>query len=248
MNLILLYEDDLVTGSTYILKDHRAGHIINILKSKPGDFLLVGKINGLTANAEIMTIGSNEVIISIAEKINDLSAPSVDVKIICALPRPQTLKKVLNSAATFGVKKLIFINANRVEKSYFQSNLLTEENHLTYLYEGLSQGKYTRLPEVIFFNRFKSFWENEFDNYCDDNEIRMIAHPDESDNIYNLYSGSNQKYVICIGPEGGWIPYEVETILKKGFTSVTLGEPVLRVETALVSALAQLELSRLLKG
>jgi hypothetical protein len=49
---------------------------------------------------------------------------------------------------------------------------------------------------------------------------------------------------IAIGPEGGWIDRELETFQEAGFQPVRLGPWILRVETAVTAALAQIELLR----
>ena len=43
-----------------------------------------------------------------------------------------------------------------------------------------------------------------------------------------------------MGPEGGWIDYEVEKFVSRGFTPVSMGPRVLRTDTAVVALLAQL--------
>ena len=88
-----------------------------------------------------------------------MSGPEIDL--VCALPRPQTLKKVLITSAMMGVRSLHLIRANRVEKSYFQSPLIQAENRLPYLVEGLAQGKLTRLPQVEVHDRFRAFFEDD---------------------------------------------------------------------------------------
>ena len=46
--------------------------------------------------------------------------------------------------------------------------------------------------------------------------------------------------VIAIGPEGGWIPYEVDLLAKAGLQPVQLGERILRVETAVTALLSRI--------
>jgi RsmE family RNA methyltransferase len=49
-----------------------------------------------------------------------------------------------------------------------------------------------------------------------------------------------QPTLLIIGPEGGFIPYEVEKMADSGAEPVALGERILRVETALTAALGRL--------
>lgn len=246
MNLLLLFQDDRIDEYTYQINDHRSEHLIKILKVEPGTLIQVGLVNGCAGNGEIIELKGNTVILRFNPKTSDVLKLPFDVSIICALPRPQTLKKVLILAGTYSVKKLIFISSNRVEKSYFQSPLLKEENYLPYLYEGLSQGKFTRLPEVKFFKYFKKFWQDDYQYEFNNPQnliIKLIAHPETKETILTTCSQMNTEYTIVIGPEGGWIPFEIELITSLGINPVSLGTPVLRVENAINAALAQLELT-----
>jgi RsmE family RNA methyltransferase len=50
--------------------------------------------------------------------------------------------------------------------------------------------------------------------------------------------------VVAIGPEGGWIPYEVGMLEARGFQAFSLGPRILRVDVAVPYILGQLELAR----
>ena len=53
----------------------------------------------------------------------------------------------------------------------------------------------------------------------------------------NRYEGEKD-ITVMIGPEGGFSRDEVESAMKRGFISVSLGRNVLKVETAAVTILS----------
>jgi len=240
MNIIILTEKDLTGKNIYRLRDDRFTHIKYILKSETGDTIEVGLMNGPAGIAKIRLINETEVLLEIGNLTQKQETYS-KVDIICALPRPQTLKKVLNTCATMGVSNLYLIRSEKVEKSYFHSPLLREENYTKYLIEGLSQGKRTIAPRVTIHNKFKVFFENYF-NEVDKNSIYLLAHPDTNNYLNKIELDKHKNIVLAIGPEGGWNNYEINLMEEGGFVKFRLSESILRVENAVTAALAQLEL------
>ena len=240
MNIIILTEKDLVEKKIYEFSDDRFIHIKKILKLDAGDVVEIGLLNSSIGTAKILEITETKVlieIISFTEKI--ATSPKVDI--ICALPRPQTLKKVLNSCATMGVSNLYLIRSEKVEKSYFHSPLLNEENYTKYLIEGLSQGKRTDIPKVSIHNKFKVFFENDFEEIRN-NSNSLLAHPNTENYINKIELKDNKNILLAIGPEGGWNDFEINLMEEKGFIKYKLSESILRVENAVTAALSQIEL------
>jgi RsmE family RNA methyltransferase len=50
--------------------------------------------------------------------------------------------------------------------------------------------------------------------------------------------------VVAIGPEGGWVPFEVQLLQARGFAPFGLGPRILRVDVAVPFVLGQVELRR----
>jgi len=244
MNLIILTETDQIDEHRYSLNDHRAEHIRSILKLSIGDTVETGLLNGPCGHARIEAINDGMIVLVWEETTESfLSTPSVDL--ICALPRPQTLKKILITSAMMGVRSLHLIRANRVEKSFFQSPLIQPDNQLPYLLEGLSQGKSTQLPEVHVHNRFRRFIEdrlNELDNGTDGASLRLLCNTEATASLDDVFDSNADCVTIAIGPEGGWVPFEIELMQNHRFQPFSLGRWTLRVEHAVTAALSQLEL------
>ena len=240
MNIILLTEKDQISTNVYKVNDDRFIHIKNILKLKADDIIEIGLLNGPTGNAKIIGITEAEVSFEISS-LKPLKETSIKVDIICALPRPQTLKKVLSTCATIGVSNLYLIRSERVEKSYFHSPLLEEGNYTKFFIEGLSQGKRTNIPKVTIYKKFKEFFENYFDEVSK-NAICLLADPSTENYLNRLSFLYQKKIILAIGPEGGWNEFEINFMEERGFVKFKLSESILRVENAVTAALAQIEL------
>lgn len=252
MNLLILTEKDATGQHRYRIDDHRADHIRNILKLVPGDHLEVGLLNGPQGTGLVESVSSDAITIR-TEQLEMIAEPVPIIDLICALPRPQTLKKVLVTSAMMGVRRLYLVRANRVEKSYFQSPLLQSQNYERHLIEGLSQGKLTRMPEVSIHDRFRRFFEDNLrEDYSDDSDslCQLLPDPECETSLAGVYprdADLSSSVLLAIGPEGGWVPFEIELMERIGFQRFKLGRWVLRVETAVAAALAQIELLQMQK-
>lgn len=246
MNMIIVSSADRVGDNRYVLSDHRAEHIISILKLSPGDDLEIGLLDGPCGRGQVESISDGTVTLVTGE-MSSIPPVTPEIDLICALPRPQTLKKILITAAMMGVRSLHLIRANRVEKSYFQSPLIEAENQYRYLVEGLAQGKLTRLPEVIVHDRFRVFMEDylkKLETAAETPLVKLLADGDQSRLLDAVCDGREKRIAIAIGPEGGWVPFEIELMQAVGFRPFTIGRWTLRVEHAVTAALSQIELLR----
>ncbi|WP_428606064.1 16S rRNA (uracil(1498)-N(3))-methyltransferase [Sedimenticola sp.] len=229
MNLLLLENEDLVQPDLAIIRDQRLQHILDVHRASPGDTLKVGVLNGKMGVAEIEILDRQQATLRLA-----LHAPAPDplpLTLVLALPRPKMLRRCLRMISELGIKQLYLIHSFRVEKSYWHSPLLDEtEIHRT-LIAGLEQAKDTLLPQVQIRKRFKPFVEDELPHLLRD-RLGLVAHP-YSATADDFSQPLVRPALICVGPEGGFIPYEVEKLLAAGCLPLDLGERIYRVETVL---------------
>jgi RsmE family RNA methyltransferase len=135
-----------------------------------------------------------------------------------------------------GVKKIVLINSYRVEKSFWQSPFLEAESIRNALILGLEQARDTVMPEVLNRPRFKPFVEDELPGIIE-GTLPLVAHPSAT---VPCPVSVNRQVTMAIGPEGGFIPYEIEKLVSCGFQSVRLGERILSVETAVPFIISKL--------
>ena len=234
MNLALLLDEDFIADDRVLLRGRRRLHLDEVIQAQPGHRLPVGRLNGLMGTGELLRLTGEEAELRV--HLDREPPRPLPLTLILALPRPKMLKRVIQNCATMGVKRLYLINSYKVEKSFWQSPWLSEEKLRENLILGLEQGMDTSLPQVTLCKRFKLFVEDELPAIASGSR-RLVAHPGTSTACPTYV---DTPVTLCIGPEGGFIPYEVEKLIETGFEPVHLGPRILRVETAVPVLLARL--------
>ncbi len=235
MNLILFSEDDFVEGHERVrLAGRRLKHVLEVHRASPGDELCVGLLGGKMGIGKIASLTGEYMEMDI--ELDLAPPPALPVTLILSLPRPKVLRRTLAAASSMGVKKIVLLNSYRVEKSFWQSPALKNDIIEKQLLLGLEQAKDTIMPEVVVRRLFKPFIEDELPDMIK-GTFPLLAHPEASSPCPR---GMEGHVTLAVGPEGGFIPYEVEKFSAAGFLPVRMGERTLSVETAVPALLSRL--------
>ena len=235
MNLIILLEQDFL-GKTKraVLQGRRASHIQRVLRAGVGTVLRVGLLNGPTGRGTVVAQTATQVELEI--EASEGQQRGLPCTLLVALPRPKSLRRLLQTAATFGIERIVLMESWRVEKSFWGSPLLEPSALKEQLILGLEQGCVTRLPEVIIQRRFRPFTEDELPSMVS-GKLALLAHP-WSDTL--CPTQVERPFSLAFGPEGGWTAFEVDLFKQAGFAPVHLGDRILRVEQAVPAFLGRL--------
>lgn len=234
MNLLLLEAADFVAADRVILRDRRFKHIQDVHRAEAGEHLRVGLLGGEMGQGRLLRLEAGEAELEIA--LNQPPPAKLPITLLLALPRPKMLRRVLQTVACMGVPRLVLLNSYRVEKSFWQTPFLETAAIREQLLLGLEQARDTVLPEVSIEKRFKPFVEDRLPQLAAGTR-GLVGHPGNYPACPREVSDS---VTLAIGPEGGWIPYEVDKLTEAGLQPVQLGERILRVETAVSALLARL--------
>ncbi|MEZ4753134.1 MAG: RsmE family RNA methyltransferase [Bdellovibrionota bacterium] len=227
MNLLLLYPEELDQGNA-LLKGKRAKELIDRHGLKSGDSLKVG-IRNQGIGSGLVTIQGEELIIDFTlEREPPARRP---IFLICGISRPQTVKKVIQSAVLFGIKELHFVRASQAEKSYLDSQIFSEEVLERHLALGLEQAIDTISPTIEIHRQFKPFIEDYLSKLNSQN-LKILADISGEREFPKSIKQESQSIVLSVGPEAGWSDFEIECFTQSGFMPYSFGERVLRVETA----------------
>jgi len=234
LNILLFSDSDRDSQGRVRIDGLRFEHLVRVLKIKNGSQLRLGKLHGKIGLGTVLEINNSDAIISV--ELDQAPPPKLPLDLILAMPRPKVLRRVLRTVAELGVSDLHLINSYRVEKSYWSTPVLNDTTIRKYFIQGLEQARDTIVPKLYLHRRFKPFVEDELPALLK-NKRSLVAHPGD----YPLCpQGITQDTVLFIGPEGGFIPYEIESLQGSGCEVVSLGNRILRVENALSSIIGRL--------
>lgn len=232
MNSLLLIDQTGIIEEPSILE-----HLHATLKSKVGDTLKCTILNSGLTTGEILFLDKKICKLKLGP-ITSSNAPWFNL--VIGISRPQTSKKILEHATTFGVQNIHFFKSTLSEKSYLDSKIFLKEECESYLRAGLSQSAiYSTLPlvKVDKFNPAQSY-ENA--------PQKFILNLKESKSFldYAPEIDFNLPITLAIGPERGFVSEDLQRFDSAGFKSVKISSSILRVEHAIYSAVSQLELLR----
>lgn len=228
VNLILLFEHDFVDSARTraTLDARRTRHVRKVLRAAVGDVLTVGLADGAIGEGRVVVLERDRVELEVT-LLREPPEP-LDVVLVLAVPRPPVLRRTLAAATSIGVKRIELIAAERVEKSFWSSHATDPEAIREQLVLGLEQGRDTRWPHVGLHRRFGEFVEDVLPGLLE-GRIGRLAHPGGALAANENWAGPG---LVAVGPEGGWVPRELEVFERCGLRPVGLGERALRVETA----------------
>ena len=233
MNIVLLHPQDWIADEVALVRDHRAAHIREVLRAQVGDSLRVGLLGGLCGQGVIEALDPSGVRLNV--QLSEPPPPRHRFDIVLALPRPKMLRRILRQCAEFGIANLHLIHSARVEKSYWQSPLLQPARVEEALLAGLERSRDTIAPRIHLHRRFRPFVEDQLPGLCLDRPCWLA----DMGAPTSLAEAPPVPAMVMIGPEGGFVPFEVQLAESVIAQRVGLGERILSVDTALTTVLAQ---------
>lgn len=234
MNLLLLTPEDLIAPDRARLAGRRLAHVREVHRATVGQSLRVGLLGGPQGTGLVTRLDDEALGLDLT--LDTPPPPKLPWTLVLALPRPKVLNRMIASATSLGVARIVLVNAWRVEKAYWKSPRMAQENLLHQRVLGLEQARDTVLPDLRLARLFRPFIEEDLPGLAQGTH-RLLAHPGAPKPCPRAVNGP---LTLAIGPEGGWIPAEVESLLAAGFEPVDLGPRILRTETALAALAGRL--------
>jgi len=212
----------------YVLTGSEAHHLTTVRRFAPGDHIVLFNGDGHDYPAEILSANKRTVTLNVLAQVavdRELPFPLV---VGSALPKGDRADFLIEKLTELGVARFVPLVTAR---SVVQPKPAVVEKFARAVIEASKQCGRNRLMLVD----PPQNW-NAFVSRTDLPALRLVLHTGPELPNARVSGGS----AVAIGPEGGFTPEEIAQAIKKGWTAVSLGPRVLRVETAAIAAAALL--------
>ena len=211
-----------------MLNEEQSYHCIKVLRAKVNDTISLLNGKGEKATGKIIELRKKEVIIAIEHLSKPYSENPNKLSIAICIPKnPARLEWFLEKATEIGIEHIYPIISQRTEKSTIKSERLEQ----IIIAAGKQSGQ-LYFPKLHPVQKLSAFIQEQHSIQ------KFIAHcEEEKKHLKELYQINNPA-LLLIGPEGDFTKEEIALAINNNYTPISLGNSILRVETAGVVACA----------
>ncbi|MDD5438379.1 MAG: RsmE family RNA methyltransferase [Patescibacteria group bacterium] len=219
-----IIDSDLHPGVFELADPDATRQITQVLRLKTGEMLMLCDGQGREALAKISAFGKNRVTLELGKPQAVDREPKRRIILYCSILKRENFDWVTQKATEIGVSMIIPILSERTIKQNLNFERLKKIAK-----EASEQSGRCRLPEVS----KPLTWNQALDN-AKGNDVNFIFDLEATDGV--KLKDDQQSVGVFIGPEGGWTPEEIKEAKKHDFKIASLGQTVLRAETAAIVA------------
>jgi len=220
-----------------VLQGEDAAHLGRVLRAEPGQLyelsdgqsVWLGKVEAIASSPR----NGGSIEFSLVEPIEQ-QAPALKVELLISLVKFDRFEWCLEKATELGVTQIIPLAAARSEKRLISAAAKRVERWEKILRESAQQSRQLKPPVLSVVLPAEKAFANSRSGCQFLFSERQDARP-----VRSVQMGCLSKSIsVAIGPEGGWTDAEIASARKSGYFETSLGEGILRTETAVISAIS----------
>jgi 16S rRNA (uracil1498-N3)-methyltransferase len=227
---------DEVSGNHAALLDAHADHLIRVLRARVGqDFDIA--TGAVVRRGRITSLANDRVEFELAEEISSSGLPQITL--LLAIFKFDRMEWAIEKCTELGVSRIIPVIARRTDAHLASSSTKRVERWQRIARQASEQSRRAAPPEIaapIKLSESLSFSES-MRVVLAESEDRLLLR-----DVLASHAGGdaakNSQFVLAVGPEGGWTQDEVSAFQQAGWISASLGNTILRAETAAIAAIA----------
>jgi 16S rRNA (uracil1498-N3)-methyltransferase len=221
-------------GRRALVSGDRAHHLGVVLRAQAGQLYELSD-GARVCLGRIEKVARDAVEFALLKEVpaND---PALRTTLLLSVVKFDSFEWAIEKATELGVSDIVPLAAARSEKGLVAAAEKRSERWRKIVLEAAQQSRRVRLPALQAVAKPEAAFA-----VCGDRlGIFLSERVDAPALRVALQDRKASQAVLAIGPEGGWTDEERDTALKAGFHEASLGQLILRTETAVIAALSSL--------
>ena len=229
---------DEFTGTTAVIEGDTAHHLGHVLRAETGQLYELS--DGSSAwLARIESVSRRRLEFALLDQL-PAPQPAADVILLLSIVKFDAYEWAIEKATELGVSKIIPLAAARSEKGLLAAAQKRSQRWQKILLEASQQARRLRIPQLDELTKPSQAFAGQTAEFR-----LLLSERSGSLSLRKSLDGWNHRApsivaALAIGPEGGWTDDELLSARAAGFQEASLGQLILRTETAVVAALATL--------
>jgi len=220
---------DEVSGSRAALIGSHADHLIRVLRARVGQEFDIATHDGVR-HGSIISIGPDRVEFELGEVVPARATPEITLAL--SIFKFDRMEWAIEKCTELGVARIIPIIAQRTETHLASAAVKRAERWQRIAAQAAEQSRRPSVPDVPLPIKFKEAVALKCSTRI------VLSEAEEEVRLKDTIPPATQNLILAVGPEGGWTEGELEAFHASGWTSASLGDTILRAETAAIVATA----------
>ena len=213
------------------LEGDEAQHMHRVLRMKSGDSVILFDGSGYDYLCEIEEISDKKAVLFVKEKKENTRKLNFSLTLYQSFIKKDKLDYVVQKATELGVCRIVCFNSARTVKNPDKKDKM-KERYERIAKEAAKQCGRATIPKVEFLESTSDIL-SEIENY----DECLLAYENENVTLKSIIGDGNfGSAAVIVGPEGGFESEEAKMLVNGGAKSCSLGNLILRAETAGIAA------------
>ena len=225
-----------IMGGMAFMTGRDAEHV-RVLRLRPGEDMIICDGKGTDYKCRLVKADREQVEAEVIEVVPCPAEPTVQVTVLCGLPKGDRTDYIIQKCVEAGASEIMFFQSDRcVAKPDKPEKKLERWQRIAE--EAAKQSGRGIIPQVS--------WAGEYAdalNVANQKELGLFMYETGEREALNAVLEANSDVktaAIVTGPEGGFAPFEADLARIVGLHICSMGERILRCETAPVVAVSAL--------
>lgn len=227
-----------IDGAGAVIEGGEHRHLSRVVRCRPGDEVWLFDENGSRYRGRIEEVEKERTIIGLVEILPGPAEPRVRIVLGQALLKQRMMDFVVQKATELGVSEIVPVEAERSVARIDGRWELKEDRWMRIAREAAKQCRRASIPAIgrpVSVGGLGERLEEEGGRFV----LSEKGGPALKALLLAKLNGERPaSALVAVGPEGGWTPGEEAALAERGFRPASLGERVLRAETAALLAVA----------